>query len=109
MFSTRILKLLSIITLSTSVVVAQTPPSAVSHFKVGVKENKKNNFDRAIEEFTIAIEISSHPWQPRAGKRVSRQTFVGEAELESTAETKTITILDKCTALAYGNRLFERS
>jgi len=24
------------------------------------KENKKHNFDRAIEEFTIAIEISSH-------------------------------------------------
>jgi len=25
-----------------------------------MKENKKHNFDRAIEEFTIAIEISSH-------------------------------------------------
>jgi len=46
--------------LTTSVVVGQTPSSAISHFKVGIKENKKHNFDRAIEEFTIAIEISSH-------------------------------------------------
>ena len=67
------LGLLSIIMLSTSVVVAQTPSSAISHFKSGIKENEKNNFDRAIEEFSIAIEISSHPWQPRAGRRVTPQ------------------------------------
>ena len=100
--------LLSIITFSTSVLMAQTPSSAISHFKVGVKANKKNDFDRAIEEFTIAIEINSHTGQQRAGKRVSRQTFVGEAELDSTAETKTITILDKFTGLAYANRCFAR-
>ena len=108
MFSTRILKLLSIITLSTSVVVAQTPPSAISHFKVGIKENKKNNFDRAIEEFTIAIEISSHPGPHRAGKRFSPQHLAGGAELDSIEETKTITILDKFTAVAYANRCFAR-
>ena len=99
--------LLGIITLSTSVVVAQTPSSAISHFNVGIKENKKNNFDRAIEEFTIAIEINSHPVQRRAGKPVNLH-LAGEAELDSTEETKTITILDKFTALAYVNRCYAR-
>jgi tetratricopeptide (TPR) repeat protein len=103
------LGLLSIIMLSTSVVVAQTPSSAISHFNVGIKEIKKNNFDRAIEEFTIAIEISSHPVQPRAGKRVLPQRLASGAELDSTAGTRTITILDKFTALAYVNRCFARN
>ena len=99
--------LLSIITLS-SVVVAQTPSSAVSHFKVGVEDNKKNNFDRSIEEFTLAIEINSHPVQHPSRKRGSSQNLASAAELNSTEETKTITILDKFTALAYGNRCFAR-
>jgi tetratricopeptide (TPR) repeat protein len=94
--------------LTTSVVVAQTPSSAISHFKAGIKENKKNDFDRAIEEFTLAIEISSHPVQDRAGKRVRSQHLAAEAELDSTEETMTITVFDKFTALAYSNRCFAR-
>jgi tetratricopeptide (TPR) repeat protein len=100
--------LLSIITLSTSVAVAQTPSSAISHFNAGIKENKKNNFDRAIEEFTIAIEVNSHPLQRRAGKRVSPLRLAGEAESDSTEQTNRITILDKFTALVYVNRCFAR-
>jgi len=99
--------LLSVI-LSTSVLVAQTPSSAISHFKAGIEENKKNNFDRAIEEFTLAIEISSNPWQRRAGARVRSSHFAGEAELDSTEETKSITVLDKFTGLAYAHRCFAR-
>src|SRR5215468_6457050 len=116
MFTTRILKVkrsmlvasLLLGILNTIVAVAQTPSSAISHFKAGIKENKKNNFDRAIEEFTLAIEISSHPWQHRAGERFPSSHLAGEAELDSTEETKTITVVDKFTALAYANRCFAR-
>src|SRR5215475_10312457 len=116
MFTARILKVKRIILvaplllgiLSTSVVVAQTPSSAISHFNAGIKENKKNNFDRAIEEYTLAIEISSRPWQNRAGERVRSSQLAGEAELASTVETRTITVLDKFTGVAYANRCYAR-
>src|SRR5215813_5963501 len=116
MFTTPILKVkrsilaapLLLGILSTSVVVAQTPSSAISHFKAGIKENNENNFDRAIEEFTLAIEISSHPAQHRAGKRVLSTQLSGELELDSTEEIKTITVVDKFTAVAYANRCFAR-
>src|SRR5215831_3625275 len=115
MFTTRILKVKRAIlvaplllgVLSTIVVVAQTPSSAISHFNAGIKENKKNDFDRAIEEFTLAIEISSNPWQRR--ERVRSPHLAGEAELDSTEETKTITVLDKFSAVAYVNRCLVRS
>src|SRR5262245_54226126 len=114
MFTTLILKVkrsilvapLLLGMLSTGVLVAQTPSSAISHFKAGIKENKKNNFDRAIEEFTLAIEISSHPWQRR--ERVRSSHFAAEAELDSTEETKSITVLDKFTAVAYAARCYAR-
>jgi tetratricopeptide (TPR) repeat protein len=115
MFLTRILKfkrpilvppLLGI--LSVSVLVAQTPSSAISHFKVGVKENKEGNFDRAIEEFTIAIEINSHPVPHRAGEQARSLHFAGKAELDSTEETESIIVLDKFTGLAYAHRCFAR-
>src|SRR5215813_3566397 len=101
MFTTRILKVkrsilvapLLLGILSTGVVVAQTPSSAISHFNAGIKENKKNNFDRAIEEYTLAIEISSYPWQRRAGERVRSTHLAGQREADSTEETRTITVL----------------
>lgn len=49
-------------------VAAQTP-SAISRFKAGVIENQKGNFDLAIEDFTLAIEINSHPTKRFSGKR----------------------------------------
>jgi hypothetical protein len=103
MFTTRILKfktpilvpplLLGI--LSTSVLVAQTLSSAISHFKVGIKENQKNNFDRAIEEFTMAIEISSHlvPHRMRAqladiqAQQTDLQTRLAQLDEEIKPET----------------------
>src|SRR5262249_15179951 len=94
--------------LSTGILVAQTPSSAISHFNVGVKENKKGNFDRAIEEFTLAIEISSHPWPHRARGRARSLGLAGKAEVDSTEETESITVLDKFTGLAYANRCYAR-
>jgi len=93
--------------LTTSVVVGQTPSSAISHFKVGIKENKKHNFDRAIEEFDRDRNKLS-PCEHRAGTRVRPLPLAGEAELDSTEERKTITVLDKFTGLAYANRCFAR-
>src|SRR5215471_17088864 len=116
MFTSRILKVKRSLLVTpllvgmpgTSVLVAQTPSSAINHYNVGVKENRKKNFDRAIEEFTIAIEISSHPVPYRSGGRTHSLHLAGKAELDATDEAKPITVLDKFTGLAYGNRCFAR-
>src|SRR2546427_3850414 len=85
-------------------VVAQTPSAAIRHLKAGVKENKKGDFDLAIEDFTIAIEISSHPVQRAAGKRVLSNPLARSAELRQTDESRTVFLLDPFTAVAYVNR-----
>src|SRR6266496_465146 len=102
-----VLLLFAITAIGTSVV-AQTPSAAISHFKAGVKENEKGNFDLAIEELTIAIEISSHPMQRATGKRVLSNPLARSAESRPTDEPKTVTLLDPFTAVAYVNRCFAR-
>ena len=87
-------------------VAAQTPSAAISRFKAGVKENQQRNFDLAIEEFTMAIEISSHPTQRFSGKRALSNSPEASAELRSIDKPKTVTLLDPFTALAYANRGF---
>src|SRR6266516_1593816 len=82
-----VLLLLTILTLCANVV-AQTPSAAIRHFEAGVKENKKGNFDLAIEDFTIAIEISSHPVQRAAGKRVLSNPFGAFSRLRSRRRTE---------------------
>jgi len=87
-------------------VVAQTPSAAIRHFEAGVKDNEKGNFDLAIEDFSIAIEISSHPVQRAAGKRVPSNPLARPTELDPTEEPKTVTLLEPFTAVAYVNRGF---
>ena len=87
-------------------VAAQTPSAAISRFKAGVKENQQGNFDLAIEDFTTAIEISSHPAQRLSGKGALSNSPEASAELRSTDKPKTVTLLDPFTALAYANRCF---
>jgi hypothetical protein len=80
------------------------PSAAIRHFEAGLRESKNGNFDLAIEDFTIAIEISSHSGHRVEGKRV----LSSPAQLRPTDEPETVTFLDPFTAVAYANRGFAR-
>jgi|SRR5215510_6104378 len=87
----------------TASIVAQTPSAGISHFDAGVRANENNDFDLAIEEFTMAIEINAHPLIRVRSKQLLRPT-----KLPPTQDQNTVTVSDPFTAAAYANRCFAR-
>ena len=74
---------------------AQTPDSAVRYYTQGEKELRKGDWISAIEYYTKAIEISSHPVPLR------RIQF---DDSHSDAAASQIIVVDLFTAKAYNNR-----
>src|SRR5260370_2726358 len=76
---------------------AQTPQKAIDYYNHGTTKCKSGELDEAIEDFTKAIQISSHltPAPPR-----------GNAFTDADADK--ITVIDPFTADVYSNRGYAR-
>ena len=93
----RTLVLLLIATLSAIIsIAAQTPAAARDHFNNGINRFKRGEFDKAIKEFSMAIELSSNPARSRL------QPFI-EGFQPAESSTYRIKVIDPFTARAYCN------
>ena len=88
----------------TDVAQAQTPAAAVRHYSEGEKRIAEGDFPAAIEVFTRAIELSSHPFGAGTARQKDQPVVLGFAASEPEADT--VTIIDPFTARAYTNRCF---
>src|SRR5260370_5005615 len=78
---------------------AQTPSSAIDHYEHGVKRLQNGDLDRAIEDFTKAISISSHLDSSqliRGNAPPGRKGFTASA-----GEAREITVVNPLTPNAY--------
>ena len=87
-----------VLALSSAIVGAQTPSSARRFLQQGQKDYQQGNLDLAFEDFSRAIEISSHLDKP---KRASTDRLSVGNSFDSSAEADRITVIDPFTALAY--------
>src|SRR4029079_9207315 len=90
--ATFLLLLSTIVSLCANAI-AQTPSVAINYFEAGVKENRNGKFDLAIEDFTMAIELSSHPWQG-IGKRAAANSAAVSDELHLGYGLRAVSVLD---------------
>src|SRR5260370_35845893 len=81
---------------------AQTPSLAIDHYEHGAKRFQTGDLDGAIEEFTKAISISSHPDSSQLTRSNVPPGANGFAASDS--EAREITLIDPFTAKAYTNR-----
>src|SRR5262249_20665884 len=93
-----------ILFLLSTAALAQSQPSnsANKYFEQGNRESNRGDFDKAIADFTRAIEISSQPFHHQR----SNDTMRAAANSFSTIEdaTSDITIVDPLTAHALNGR-----
>ena len=83
---------------------AQTPDAAVNHFKNGLKLTERGEIDRAIEEYSEAIALSSRlDRRKKEAPRVSISSFNGPDETLDLS-SQNIRVIDPFTAHAYNNR-----
>jgi len=80
---------------------AQTPDSAVRYYQDGQKKMKNGNWPGAVEDYTKAIEISSH-FNP--SKRAVRQWNGTNPFGALQSDGDEIRVIDPFTAYAYSNR-----
>ena len=81
---------------------SQTPGSALKSFAQGSKHYQQGDFDRAIEDFSKAIEISSHLIVSNRGRKIASGPANGFAA--SNDETGEIRVIDPFTAQALISR-----
>src|SRR5207253_1930479 len=76
---------------------AQSPRSAEDFEKRGEQRYLQNDYDGAISDFTLVIEISSHP-----GSKADllRNSWAASNDLAG----KQVTVVDPRAAFAYANR-----
>jgi tetratricopeptide (TPR) repeat protein len=81
---------------------AQTPDSAVRYYQDGLKKIKKGNWPGAVEDYTKAIEISSHfnPAQQAAARQWNSENPFGDLQ----SDAREIRVIDPFTAYAYTDR-----
>src|SRR6185369_11927507 len=82
----------------------QTPEAAIDHFKTALKLSDRGEIDRAIEEYSKAIAISSRLDNPK--KLVARNPVNSFTGLDDAVElsTENIRVIDPFTSHAYNNR-----
>src|SRR2546423_10008942 len=78
---------------------AQTPEAALNLFQNAVKKTKNGDLDGAIEDYTRAINLSSH-----LDTRKNPTTRSGNSFTAGDASSEEITVIDPLTANAYTNR-----
>src|SRR4030095_11876609 len=81
----------------------RTPSAAVAYFDDGNKKVEKGDFDGAIQDFTLAIQLSSNLLS-RKGPRAN--SWRDEKDLRD--ESDRISVIDPFTANAYSNRCLAR-
>src|SRR5258705_12482915 len=101
MFRHRFVFLLLIISSSSFCISAQTPREAVEAFMQGTRNYEEGHFDRAIDFFTTAIQLSSHPGPT---KIVRGKSYRLNDSSDTNTEPDNVTIVEPFVANAYSRR-----
>src|SRR5436190_1198617 len=96
-----ILLAFAVILISSNVLVcAQTPDAAIYSYQRGTKKLEQGDLEGAIEQYTRAIEISSH----LISTKRARGAWENANKFDSAVESDRLTVIDPFTARAYTNR-----
>src|SRR5688572_26479703 len=98
------LLLVSLVVLLTFTANAQTPREALEAYNRGYQHYLKGDFDRAIADFTLAIDLSSRP----AGSSRNRNWRASMGFTSDPSDSGQITFIDPLTAVALSNRALVR-